>query len=439
MKFLTLLKKELKELLNFQTIITMVLMLVVLSVLGEFMGNAMDSSTDTEKGTVAICDDDKTEFTSDLIKQIELSGYTVEIKANSNDDKAKLLDEADVDYLIIIPQGFTKSILEDKQAADIEYISKVNNSSMMSAINSIDSSSAVSIIQQAIFTTVMTGQYGIAIEELEFISMPVGVDEYTVVNGKSANVSSTQIQSHMMSQGLLIPIVVFVLVIMASQMIINAIATEKLDKTLETLLSAPVSRLSVLGAKMTAAAIVALLNALVYMIGFGNYMKSVTDMQSDLTAGMQTSESVIEQLGLNMGVGDYILVGLQLFVSILISLSVSLILGALVSDAKETQTMILPITVLTMIPYMLSLFIDINTVEPAVLRYIAWAIPFTHTFTAISNINFGNMGAYWAGFAYQLVFLAVCMFFALKLFTSDKIFTISLNFGQKRKMKKNAK
>ncbi len=439
MKFLTLLKKELKELLNFQTVITMAAMLIILSVLGEFMGNAMEDSTDAEKGSVAICDDDNTEFTSDLINQIELSGYNVELKANSSDDKAKLLDDAEADYIIIIPQGFTKSILKDKQAADIEYISRVNNASMMSAINSIDSASAVSIIQQAIFTTVMTGQYGIAIEELEFISMPVGVDEYTVVNGKSANVSSTQIQSHMMSQGILIPIVVFVLVIMASQMIINAVATEKLDKTLETLLSAPVSRLSVLGAKMTAAAIVALLNALVYMIGFGNYMKSVTDIQGDLTAEIQTSESVIEQLGLNMGIADYILVGLQLFVSILISLSVSLILGALVSDAKETQTMILPITVLTMIPYMLSLFIDINTVEPAILRYIAWAIPFTHTFTAISNINFGNMGVYWAGFFYQLVFLAVCMFFAVKLFTSDKIFTISLNLGQKRKLKKNAK
>lgn len=439
MKFLTLLKKELKELLNFQTILTMVMMLVVLSVLGEFMGGAMEDSADSQAGTVAICDDDKTEFTADLINQIELSGYTVEMKENTSDDKAQLLDDADTDYLIIIPQGFTQSILEEKKTVDIKYISRVNNASIMSAVDSMDSTSAVAIIQEAIFTTVMTGQYGIAIEELEFISMPVGVDEYTVVKDKSANASSAQIQSHMMSQSMLIPIVVFVLVIMASQMIINAVATEKLDKTLETLLSAPVSRLSVLGAKMTAAAIVALLNALVYMIGFGNYMKSITDMQGDLAAGTQATESVIEQLGLNMGMTDYILVGLQLFVSILISLSVSLILGALVSDAKETQTMILPITVLTMIPYMMSLFIDINTVEPAILRYVAWAIPFTHTFTAISNISFGNMGIYWAGFAYQIVFLAVCMFFAVKLFTSDKIFTISLNLGQKKKFKKNTK
>ncbi len=436
MKFLTLLKKELKELLNFQTIITMVMMLFVLSFLGEFMGQTVEETMESEQGSVAICDNDDTEFTQQLIEQIELSGYSVEMKEYSSQDKAELLDSADTDYLIVIPQGFTKSITQDKVTADIEYISRMENAAMMGNMASLDSASAVSIIQNAIFTTVLTGDYGIAAEELEFISMPVCVDEYTVVTDKSANIGSGQVMTYVMSQSVIIPIVVFVLVIMASQMIINAVATEKLDKTLETLLSAPVSRISVLGAKMTAAAIVALLNAVVYMIGFSKYMSAMTDIQTTVLDGSQT-DSMMEQLGLNLGMGDYLLVGLQLFISIMIALSASLILGALVTDAKQTQTVILPITVLTMIPYLMSLFIDINTAEPAVLRFVAWAIPFTHTFTAISNITFGNMGTYWAGLAYQLVFLAVCMFFAVRLFTSDKIFTISLNFGQKRKMKKS--
>lgn len=436
MKFLTLLKKELKELLNFQTIITMVMMLLVLSFLGEFMGTAVEETIESEQGSVAICDNDNTEFTNELIEQIELSGYTVEMKEYSSQDKAELLDSAETDYLIVIPQGFTKSITQDKVTADIEYISRMENAAMMGTVASVDSSSAVSIIQNAIFTTVLTGDYGVDPEELEFISMPVGVNEYTVVTDKSANIGSTQVMGYVMSQSVIIPIVVFVLVMMASQMIINAVATEKLDKTLETLLSAPVSRLSVLGAKMTAAAIVALLNAIVYMIGFSKYMSAMTDIQYASIEGTDT-DSLIEQLGLNLGMGDYLLVGLQLFISIMIALSASLILGALVTDAKQTQTVILPITVLTMIPYLMSLFIDINTAEPVVLRFVAWAIPFTHTFTAISNITFGNMTVYWAGLAYQVVFLIVCMFFAVRLFTSDKIFTISLNFGQKRKMKKN--
>ncbi len=46
------------------------------------------------------------------------------------------------------------------------------------------------------------------------------------------------------------------------------------------------------------------------------------------------------------------------------------------------------------------------------------------------------MGAYWGGLAYQVVFFVVCMILAAKLFSSDKLFTLSLNFGQKKKIKK---
>ena len=60
------------------------------------------------------------------------------------------------------------------------------------------------------------------------------------------------------------------------------------------------------------------------------------------------------------------------------------------------------------------------------------AIPFTHTFRAIDYIAFGNMTAYWLGLAYQIVFLAVCMSLAVRIFTTDKIFTVSLNFSRKK-------
>lgn len=79
---------------------------------------------------------------------------------------------------------------------------------------------------------------------------------------------------------------------------------------------------------------------------------------------------------------------------------------------------------------------DINLLPP-VLKAFIYAIPFTHTFNALNNIMFGNTGIFWGGLAYQAVLFVICMFFAVRLFTSDKIFTISLNLGQKKKLKKN--
>ena len=98
----------------------------------------------------------------------------------------------------------------------------------------------------------------------------------------------------------------------------------------------------------------------------------------------------------------------------------------------------MPLMFAAMIPYMISMFADVNNL-PIVIRLIVYIIPFTHTFSAIPNLMFGHMGIFLIGLVYQTLAFAVCMFFALKLFKSDKILTVSLNFGQKSKFKKAKK
>ena len=51
----------------------------------------------------------------------------------------------------------------------------------------------------------------------------------------------------------------------------------------------------------------------------------------------------------------------------------------------------------------------------------------------MSNLMFGHDIIFFAGLAYQIIVLTVCMFFSLRLFNSDKILTISLKFGKKDK------
>ena len=93
---------------------------------------------------------------------------------------------------------------------------------------------------------------------------------------------------------------------------------------------------------------------------------------------------------------------------------------------------------MVMIPWFVTMFTDVNSL-PTVPKLIVYAIPFTHTFTAIPNLMFGNTTELWIGLVYQIIVFAVVMFFALKLFKSDKILTMSLNFGQKSRFKKNGK
>jgi len=93
---------------------------------------------------------------------------------------------------------------------------------------------------------------------------------------------------------------------------------EKENKTLETLLTLPVKRSSIITGKIIASAVVGLLMAVIYMLGFGYYMQS-------LTTGLEVN---LADFGLALGVQDYLLVGLSVFVTLLAGLSLCMVLGA---------------------------------------------------------------------------------------------------------------
>ena len=374
MKFLTLLKKELRELINMQMILGLVITVVMLLVVGNVMSGVMDDAA-TETGVVNIIDRDKSMLTQEgIIGALKDTGYTVNLVEAENDDPAKLLSEAGCDSLLIIPQGFDESLKNSDEPLQLELISSIKTTSVMASLS--DKTASVVDFISNVVSGVMMAEKDLDISEINRIENPVVVNEVTVVKEKSAVINSQMLMSLISSQGMFIPIVVFILVMFTSQMIISAISTEKIDKTLETLLSAPVSRISVLGAKMLAAAIVAIINAAVYMVGFYGYMGSMLSGQidSEIVGSTLTVNDIMTDLGLNIGVTGYIMVGLQMFMTIMVCLAVSLILGALVNDAKSAQTMLMPIMVCAMVPYIVSMVYDINLLSP-VFRTVMYAIP----------------------------------------------------------------
>ena len=126
------------------------------------------------------------------------------------------------------------------------------------------------------------------------------------------------------------------------------------------------------------------------------------------------------------------LIGIQLFLTILSALAVSLVLGALAGDIKQAQSTIMPLMFALLLPYMVTLFMDVSQLAVP-LRILMYLIPFTHTFIAPGNLIFDNYPLLFGGMIYQVVFLAVAMTLAVKVFSSDKIFTMKLNFGQKKR------
>lgn len=441
MKFGSLLKKELRELITPQVIFSMVFSCVMLIVMGQFMGNIMEDSMESSS-SVTICNKDDTDYTNDMIKRLPDYGTEPELVTIDSDDYAAELSRLGKDALVVIPEGFSESVLIDKKPADIIYVGKVGIG-FRAVMGSISSSDAISAIEAAVKDDILLKTYGLSEEEIERVQEPMMTVEFSVLSGKTAQISSSAVSGLLMTQSMLAPFIIFFLLLMASQMIMTAISTEKIDKTLETLLSAPVPRLTILGAKMTAALIVAILNSVSMVIGFLFYLVSMTgniteQVANEAAGAAQTVSGTLNiaeglnALGLTLGVGDYLLFGLQLFFSVAIGLSAALILGALAEDAKSVASLLTPIMITVMIPFFFSMFFNAESTN-IVIKIIMYIIPFTHSYTALTNLMSGNILAFWLGLLYQIVFFAGCMFFAVRMFTSDRIFTMSGQFSEMMK------
>ncbi len=454
MKFGNLLKKELRELITLQAMMGMIFTMVLFIVMGQIMGGAMEEGFDTS--TINLCNQDNSAFTEDVLAAVQESGHTtinfVEIQS---EDYAAELERLDLKNVVIIPEGFGNSVTVEKKPAQIQFVSQMQNGGLAASMSTISASDIISVIQDVCMDEVLLENYGLTEADIELIRDPMELIEYTTLNGKISKVSAMELTAVTMMQSMIAPMAIFFLLMMASQMIMTAISTEKIDKTLETLLSAPVSRLSVLGAKMVAAVISALLNAAFMIVGFAFYMigmiggsvEEITASAMLETTNLPVDASALEtvtslpqamaELGLTLTPMSYVLFAVQLFLTLAIGLAVSLILGAMATDIKSVQTLTMPIMIAVLIPFFITMFVDINEMSGAI-KLVAYAIPFTHTYTALTNLMNGDMLLFWGGLAYQLVFFVVCMFLAVKVFTTDKLFTMSVNFdaGMKKRGKK---
>lgn len=428
MKFWSLLKKELRELMTLQALLGVVVSLVVFLLLGQVMGNVTkDLGRSAE--SYALSDQDQSDLSRQLIASLESSGLHANLLTGS--DKFDLLQQASQSgqsAYLIIPQGFGAGI-QAGQPQSIQMVSELTSFAMLSNLDP-SASTAAEAMQASISSMLLNESAGG--RDVAFLQNPVNMVDVTIANGQIEQVNASMLQGFATQQTIFIPIIVFLLITFASQLNASAIANEKGDKTLETLLSTPVSRTAVLGAKMCASGLLSLLMAGVYMFAFSGYMAGMMGGAADGATGeMASLTTSLQNLGLALNPVQYLLLGIQLFLTIMVALAASMILGALAKDVKSASSMMMPLVLCAMIPYLVTMFADVSAL-PLPAQILLYLIPFTHTFIGSANLMFGNTALFFGGMAYQAVLLVVVMAFAVRVFSTDRIFTMGFHFGKKR-------
>jgi len=400
-----IIKKEFKELLTLSTILSVVVIAVMFGFVGEMIGSVGKELE--EKPVIGVVDLDNGNLSNIVTSILNQEAEVIYDGSNAEEGLEKVIEEDGVG-LVLIPENFSENIYA-AHPGEIEIHWIMKGAGMMDSIPSGVVEGLIQSINQEISEELIKQNNSL---DPALTLNPTTTIDTTVFKGKEIKgLSPTEIGGVLTSQSITIPIVIMMLIMMAGSSVISSMGLEKENKTLETLLTLPVKRSDIVIGKIVGSAMVGLLMAAIYMIGFKYYMDS-----------FHTSDINLANFGLTLSMQDYLLVVLSLFLALLAGLSLCMVLGTFAKNYRSAQTLIFPITVLAMIPMFIVMFKDFDTI-PTALQVLLFAIPFSHPMMATRALMLGDYSLVISGIAYSAIFAAITIVIAVQIFKTDRLLT----------------
>jgi ABC-2 type transport system permease protein len=416
-----LLLKELRELLTWQILVPIALVSVLFLGLGSILANEQERTRQNLR--VAVADYDNTPTSALVTETLRKANFTVipgptDIASNLPSFAA----QERVQAAIAIPQGFGAGIQRGEQQELATY-SFLTNLSVIGNQSSFILSQAITAVNTYLTAEAISTKTGLNVTAT---LQPITTRATVFIGERNAQVEPAVLIAFLSQQNTFIPIILFLVITFAAQMIATAIASEKESKTLETLLTMPVPRLAIVTSKMLAAGIVSLVMSGAYLFGLQRYMNGL-GVSSLGGSDQGLDQAVLAKLGLQLQGSDMAYVAGMIFLAILVALAMALILGTFAEDIKGVQGLLTPLMMLLIIPYILTLVLDIQSASP-LIRSVVQAIPFTHAFQAVPNVYLDRIPALIGGLAYLGGLLIILSLIAARIFTTDRIITMKLSF-----------
>jgi ABC-2 type transport system permease protein len=419
--------KEVKELIRDPRILLGIILvpLLMFPLMGFMMRTSQEAAMESMKNlSVAIIDLDNDVFAQNLTEFLEVHGnLKVEtLDASSINEVARYVQDSNVTAVIVIPEDFSKNLTNR-----IRVELKVYGVFRGGGIAESGAFSAISSPLHYFEQRLVDQRLREALLDPDVVLNPIEISPGSVVKGEPVDVNPDTLFAVAMTQFIGFPLAIIMLIILAMQLAATSVASEKEEKTLETLLSLPISRFTLLMGKLTGSVIVAALGAIATIVGVLYYMGSITfgaatEMMVDLSA-----------VGLAPGLFGYAVLGLSLFVSLLSALALAVVVSVFADDVRGAQSLLSFVYLPLFIPMLVLMFTDINALPPS-LGMILLAIPFTHPMLAARAMTTGDyFTAIW-GIGYVAIFTLVILYVAARIFATEKILTMQLRL-RRRKMR----
>jgi len=412
---LNIIGKEVKELLTPATFVPIIVMALVFGSMGNMIGGATEEAK--KLPVIGIINEDVGRFSGIVNETIYSMANVVYNSTSENiDEGIGTVKKRGGAALIVIPSNFSSNI-ENGSQGEIDIFWIMRGAGIMDSI----SSGVVESILQEVDTQISEELIEEGNINATFTLSPTTKNETTIFKEKEMQgISPGTISAILSSQSTMVPIIMMIIIIMAGGMVISSMGMEKENKTLETLLTLPVKRSSIVAGKITGSAIVGLLMAVIYMVGFRYYLSSF-EVSGDIN---------LADYGLTLDAWDYMLVGISLFLALTAALSMCMVLGTFAKNYKSAQTLTVPVSILAVIPMFMIMFKDFSTLPP-LLQVLLFAIPFSHPMMAVRALLFGDYALVISGIVYVAAFALVMIAIAVWIFNTDKLLTGTIGFRKR--------
>lgn len=248
------------------------------------------------------------------------------------------------------------------------------------------------------------------------VRSPLSVSSASIIKGNVLEVPPSSIFNLIISQSVMLPIMVMVMLMFAIQMAATSIALEKEQKTLETLMTLPVGRLTILSGKLGGSIVVAVAGAISYMIGFSYYMTSAFSFAPGLTS-MTTGD-----IGLGLQPLGMILIGVNIFVTLVSGLALAISLAVFADNVRSAQSLTGFLVIPVIIPSIILMFADLSMLPPT-FQWILLAIPYTHSIIGTKAAFLGDYFVVLRSIAYIAAFTVAVLYIAARIFSTERIIT----------------
>jgi ABC-type Na+ efflux pump permease subunit len=382
----TIAGKELKDALRdrrtiFAMIVIPIIVLPALMFLPAFL-----ASPERNPVRIAVIQSDST--SDDFVASVASDQIHI-VKVGQDENMTKLIQNGDYELGMVLPPDFSRILEGPDQRATIMVF--VDQSSARGTI-------ALSLVQQEItkyadkIVSERVAKTGLPPEALT----PIETDVRAVtVTGTGA-----------LLLAILLPLFLGIYAVTgAMYFIMDTTAGEKERKTLEALLTMPVTRTEIVVGKFLIAVLIALVSSVLAILG--------------MTAGVLFFSGAIGEssaLGLSISVGNLLLIGLATLVLAMTSASLEMVISIFARSFKEAQNFLSPLSIVVVVPAIAMQYMSEQT-----LRSLAVA-PIFNAMLIIRDALLNRASAtsvtleFLSAFVYMVVALAV----AVKIFNSEK-------------------